>query len=139
MILLIIIAIILIIGLVFFLDKLPTKLKPILIIFFGLLSIFMGYKIYQSINGPIQFKQAREARFADVIKKLKDIRDSQEAYKSVNGKYASNFNSLIKFIDTGDYTITQQRDTSFLRFNDVYKIDLQVDSIVIDTLGMVKI
>ena len=105
MILLIIIAIILIIGLVFFLDKLPTKLKPILIIFFGLLSIFMGYKIYQSINGPIQFKQAREARFADVIKKLKDIRDSQEAYKSVNGKYASNFNSLIKFIDTGDYTI----------------------------------
>ena len=71
--------------------------------------------------------------------KLKDIRDAQEAYKVVNGKFANDFNSLIKFIDTASYTITQQRDSSFMRFDKNYGIELQQDTIIIDTLGFVKI
>ena len=99
MILIIVIAILLIIALVFMLDKLPAKLKPFIILFFSLVSIFMGYKIYQSINAPIEFNKVREQRFSDIISNLKDIRDSQEAYKVVNGKYAGNFNSLVQFVD----------------------------------------
>ncbi|NKI31939.1 hypothetical protein [Croceivirga thetidis] len=106
---------------------------------FAALSIFFAYKIYGSVNGPIEFKKVRQERFQAVINKLKDIRDAQEAYKSVNGKYAANFNSLIKFVDTGDYTITTQRDSSFMRFDKAYQIDLQVDTVVIDTLGTVKV
>ncbi len=128
------------IGLVFLIDRfLPQKIKPILVIVFGLLSIFLGYKIYGSINAPIEFKKVRKERFSQVIAKLKDIRDAQEAYKTVNGKFAKDFNSLIKFVDTGSYTITQQKDSSFMRYNKVYQIDLQVDTVIVDTLGFVKV
>ena len=127
-------------GLVFVIDRfLPQKVKPILVIAFGLLSIFLGYKIYQSINAPIEFNKVRKERFSHVIAKLKDIRDAEEAYKTVNGKYAGSFESLIKFIDTGNYTITTQRDSSYMRFDKAYGIELQQDTVIIDTLGMVKI
>lgn len=114
-------------------------MKSILQVVLWIVCIGLGYLIYKSINAPIEFNKVREERFADVISNLKDIRDSQEAYKSVNGRYAGNFNSLIQFVDTGNYTITQQRDTSFMRYDKVYQIELQQDSIVIDTLGMVKV
>lgn len=127
-------------GLVFLIDRfLPQKIKPVLIIVFALLSIFLGYKIYQSINAPIEFNKVKRERFSKVIAKLKDIRDSQEAYKMVNGKYANDFESLIKFIDTGNYTITSQRDSSFMRYDKTYQIDMQQDTVIIDTLGTVKV
>lgn len=128
------------VGLVFLIDRfLPQKVKPVLVILFGILSIFLGYKIYDSINAPIEFNKVRNERFAKVINKLKDIRDSQEAYKTVNGKYANDFESLIKFIDTGNYTITTQRDSSFMRYDRVYQIEMQQDTVIIDTLGTVKV
>lgn len=128
------------VGLVFLIDRfLPQKVKPVLVILFGILSIYLGYKIYDSINAPIEFNKVRNERFTQVIKKLKDIRDSQEAYKTVNGKYAGNFESLIQFIDTGNYTITTQRDSSFMRYDRAYQIDMQQDTTIIDTLGTVKV
>lgn len=140
LILIVLVICLLTLGLVFLIDRfLPQKIKPVLIIVFGLLSIFLGYKIYQSINAPIEFNKVRKERFSKVIAKLKDIRDSQEAYKTVNGKFAKDFNSLVKFIDTGSYTITQQRDSSFMRFDKVYQIELQKDTVIIDTLGFVKV
>ena len=114
-------------------------MKTILQIVLWIVCGLLAYLIYQSVNGPIEFKKVRQERFQAVINKLKDIRDSQEAYKSVNGKYAGNFESLVQFIDTGSYTITQQRDSSFMRFDRVYQIELQVDTIVVDTLGFVKV
>ncbi|MGD1945238.1 MAG: hypothetical protein ACFB0A_02950 [Croceivirga sp.] len=114
-------------------------MKTILQIVLWIICGILAYLIYQSVNGPIEFKKVRQDRFQAVITKLKDIRDSQEAYKSVNGKYAGNFDGLVKFIDTGSYTITQQRDSSFMRFDKVYQIELQVDTIVVDTLGFVKV
>ena len=114
-------------------------MKTILQIVLWIVCCGLAYMIYQSVNGPIEFKQVRKERFQSVIDKLKDIRDSQEAYKSVNGTYAGNFESLVKFVDTGSYTITQQRDSSFMRYDKVYQIELQVDTVVIDTLGFVKV
>ncbi len=128
------------VGLVFLIDRLlPQKIKPVLVIVFGLLSIYLGYMIYQSINAPIEFNKVRRERFSQVIAKLKDIRNSQEAYKTVNGKYANDFQSLIQFIDTGNYTITTQRDSSFMRYDRAYQIDMQQDTIIIDTLGTVSV
>lgn len=140
LILIVVLICLLTIGLVFLIDKfLPQKVKPILVIVFALLSIFLGYKIYKSINAPIEFNKVRQERFSQVISKLKDIRDAQEAYKTVNGKYADTFNSLIQFIDTGNYTITSQRDSSFMKFDRAYGIELQQDTTIIDTLGQVKV
>lgn len=127
-------------ALVYLVDKvLPYKSKPVLIILFGLISIFLGYLIYNSINAPIKFENVRQERFSAVIAKLKDIRNSQEAYKTAYGRYAGNFDNLVKFVDTGSYVITQQRDSSFMRYDRVYQIELQQDTVIVDTLGTVKV
>lgn len=126
--------------LVYIIDKfLPLKAKPFLILLFGILSIFLGYLIYNSVMAPIEFEKVKKQRYAAVIAKLKDIRNAQEAYKTVNGRYANDFNSLVQFIDTASFTITQQRDSSFMRYDKVYQIELQKDTVIIDTLGFVKV
>jgi FtsP/CotA-like multicopper oxidase with cupredoxin domain len=99
----------------------------------------LAYLIYLSVMEPITFNKNREERFSAVIEKLKDIRDAQVAYRTVNGEFAKDFETLISFIDTGVYTITQQKDSSFMRYNRVYRIDMQVDTVVVDTLGTVTV
>ncbi len=101
--------------------------------------IALGYLIYNSITGPIKFNDVKQERFSQVVAKLKDIRNSQEAYKTVNGKFANDFNSLIQFIDTGKYVITQQRDSSFMEFDKAYGIDMLQEVKIIDTLGFVSV
>lgn len=99
----------------------------------------LAYFIYQSITGPIRFQEIKEERFGKVISSLKDIRKSQEAHKSVKGVYAKNFKSLVSFIEKDNYTITTQKDTSFLVYNETFKIDMPKDSVIIDTLGVVSV
>ncbi len=99
----------------------------------------LGYLIYKSVTGPIQFAEVKEERYAQVISKLKDIRNSQEAYKTVTGKYANDFNSLVTFVDTANYTITQQRDSSYMEFDKTYQIDMLQEVKIIDTLGLVSV
>jgi hypothetical protein len=128
------------VGIVYVVDKfLPHKAKPIVSIVFGLLSIFLAYLLYQSITGPIRFQEIKEKRFAKVINNLKDIRRSQEAYKSVTGRYAKDFKGLVDFVERANYTITQQRDTSFMVYDKAFQIDVQKDSVLIDTLGIVSV
>lgn len=112
-----------------------TGIKAVLYV----ISVVLAYQIYLSVMAPITFNKNREERFSAVIEKLKDIRDAQVAYRTVNGEFAKDFESLISFIDTGVYTITQQKDSSFMRYNRVYRIDMQVDTVVVDTLGTVAV
>ena len=101
--------------------------------------IFFSYMIYTSMNAPIKFNEVKKERYLKVIDKLKDIRNAQLAYKSVNGSYANNFDGLIKFIDTAQYTLTQKRDSSYLQYDRVYRIDMLREVVVIDTLGFASI
>ena len=64
-----------------------------------ILAVFFSYKIYDSINGPINFNKIKNERYALVINKLKLIRKAQIAHKDVKGTYSNNFDSLTKFID----------------------------------------
>jgi hypothetical protein len=100
-----------------------------------LLIIFFAWKVYGSINGPIEFNKVKNERYLKVIDKLKDIRNAQIAYKSVNGIYSDNFEGLIKFIDTAQYTLIQKRDSSFLEYDRTFRIDMLREVVVIDTLG----
>jgi len=114
-------------------------MKTIFQIVLWVVCIGLGYLIYKSVTGPIEFKKEKQARFADVISSLKDIRDSQEAYRTVNGEFAKDFKTLIAFVDNGQYTITQQRDSSYMEFDKTYGIDLLKEVTIIDTLGFVKV
>ncbi|MFT4790766.1 MAG: hypothetical protein ACI9KR_000374 [Arcticibacterium sp.] len=114
-------------------------MKTVIKLGLWVLSIVFAYLIYLSVNAPIEFKKIKQERFAEVISVMKDIRNSQEAYKTVKGEFAKDFNSLIQFIDTARYTITQQRDSSFYEFNKVYKIDMLKEIKIVDTLGFISI
>tara|TARA_B100001175_G_scaffold95399_1_gene80756 strand:- start:17157 stop:17804 length:648 start_codon:yes stop_codon:yes gene_type:complete len=104
-----------------------------------LLIIFFAWKVYGSINGPIEFNKVKNERYLKVIDKLKDIRNAQIAYKSVNGIYSDNFEGLIKFIDTAQYTLIQKRDSSFLEYDRTFRIDMLREVVVIDTLGFASV
>ena len=131
-----VVAIVLTVLIVFLINKyLPKKLKPIVVLAFWGLSALFAYQIYQSISLPIKFEKIKTKRFSVVIEKLKDIRDAQDAHRTVTGSFAGNFDNLVKFIDTAQFVLTQQRDSSYLEYSDVYKIDQLKEVIVIDTLG----
>ncbi|MBL6649320.1 MAG: hypothetical protein ISP56_03565 [Flavobacteriaceae bacterium] len=118
-----------------FLSKNKRIIQSVLWIF-----IFVfAYQIYNSINAPIYFNEIKNERYLKVIEKLKDIRNAQIAYKSVNGVYADNFESLIKFIDTAQYTLIQKRDSSFMKYDRIYRIDMLQEIVVIDTLGFASV
>tara|TARA_R110002167_G_scaffold232557_1_gene437753 strand:+ start:216 stop:956 length:741 start_codon:yes stop_codon:yes gene_type:complete len=131
------------IGLVKLVDKfIPSKFKPFLMIALWVLIAFLGYQTFKSIFGPVQFNEIKDKRYAQVIPKLMDIRDSEFAFKQVTGKFTDNFDELVKFIDTAKFTITQRRDSSIVdveltkRYGGVttYK-----SIIIIDTLGFVSV
>ncbi|WP_299554350.1 hypothetical protein [Seonamhaeicola sp.] len=131
-------AIVLAFVLVKVVDKLlPSKAKPILTIVLWALIAYFGYETYQSIYEPIQFNKLKKKRYAQVIESLKDIRDAQLAHKTVTGKFAKDFDGLIKFIDTAEFTITQRRDSSVLdeEMTKRYQVDMFKDIVIIDTLG----
>lgn len=114
-------------------------MKTVLKLALWALSIVFAYMIYLSVNAPIEFKKVKQERYTKVINTMKDIRNSQEAYKAVNGEFAKDFASLVAFIDSANYTITQQRDSSFYEYNKVYRIDMLKEVKIIDTLGFISI
>lgn len=112
-----------------------VKMKLIIQIVLWAAAIFIAYMIYRSIDNPIEFKKIKQQRYTEVIARLKDIRDSQEAHRVVKGKYANTFEELIKFIETAQFTITQQRDSSYVEYNTTYRIDMLKEVKIVDTLG----
>ena len=104
-----------------------------------ILIVFFSYKIYDSISGPINFNQTKIKRYSKVINVMKDIRTAQIAHKDVKGVYANNFDSLIKFIDEGIFTLLEKRDSSYLEYDRIYRIDMLREVIVTDTLGFVPV
>ncbi len=104
-----------------------------------ILIVFFSYKIYDSINGPINFNKTKNERYAQVINRLKDIRKAQIAHKDVKGVFANNFDSLVAFVDSGIFTLIQKRDSSYLEYDKTYRIDMLKEVVVIDTLGTVPV
>ena len=108
-------------------------------IFLWILSLFFSYKIYDSINGPIDFNKVKEIRYSQVIDRMKIIRKAQIAHRDVKGFYANNFDSLIKFVDQGIFTLIEKKDSSYLQYDRIYRIDMLREVVVIDTLGFVPV
>jgi len=115
MILYILLVIVLTIGIVWLIDKfVPSKLRPVVNLVLWAIIIFLGYITFMSVYDEIKFNKRKVERYKTVIDRLVDIRDSQLAYKEVNGEYAGDFNKLINFVENGQVPITQRRDTLVL-------------------------
>ena len=121
-------------------------MKIILQIVLWIAIIFLGYKLYGSITGPIEFNKIKEARYKKVIVNLQDIQAAQLAHQSITGDFTGSFDSLVRFIDTAKYAITQRRDTSFadVEKNKAFGLDAQtggyiLEEIIVDTLGYTSV
>ncbi len=99
------------------------------------------YLNYKAIYGPVEFNKEKEKRYAKVIDRMDKLRKAQLAYREVNGKFTASFDSLTRFIDTADFTITQRKDTSYLdkEYLKTYGVDRMKEDVVIDTIGTVKV
>ncbi len=134
----IVVVILLTIGIVWLIDKfVPKKLKIVVNLVLWIIIIVLGYLTFMSIYGELKFNQLKEKRYVLVIEKLKDIRDAELAYKQVNGKFTDNFDELVTFIDNGQFTITQRRDSTVkdVEMTRQFGVDMFKDLVVIDTLG----
>ena len=97
----------------------------------------LGYLIFNAVYGEVRFNDLKVVRYQKVVDKLEDIRDSQLAYKQIEGKFAGNFDELVRFVDTANFTITQRRDTVILdkERTKAFRVDMMKDTVLVDTLG----
>ncbi|PKQ44626.1 hypothetical protein CSW08_12295 [Confluentibacter flavum] len=119
----------------------PTKFKPVLIIALWVLIAFLAYSTFKSVYSPILFNQEKEKRYAAVIKNLIDIRNAELAHRQVKGKFTDNFDTLVKFIDEAQFTITQRRDSTIIDVErtKLFGVDMTKSIVLIDTLGYVAV
>lgn len=114
-------------------------MKLVIQIVLWIVIIFLGWKLWNSIMGPMEFNKIKEARYAKVINNLKDIQAAELAYKEITGSFTGDWDSLVQFIDTAKYAITQRRDTSFadVAKNKAYGISTgyYIEKTLLDTLG----
>ena len=106
----------------------------ILTIVFAITSVGLAYYLYYSINTTIQETKRIATMEAAIIDQLKLIREAELGYKAVYGRYISNWDSLLHFVDSGYFYITQRTET-------VITLDYGADSttVQIDTLGRVLV
>ena len=99
--------------------------------------IVLGYLVFNSVYEPIKFNEVKQKRYAKVIENLKDVRDAELAHRTVTGKFEGDWDKLVRFIDTAQYTLTQRRDTTVMdeEYRKTYGVDRRKEIVVIDTLG----
>lgn len=104
--------------------------------------IFLGYMLFNSISEPTKFNNEKEKRYAKVIDVLKDIRTAELAHLQITGKFNSSFDSLVRFVDTAQFAITQRRDTIYddVERNRAFGVTgYYIEEVLVDTLGFVSV
>ena len=99
--------------------------------------IFLGYLVFNSIYEPIQFNKVKKARYTKVIENLKDIRAAEMAHRAVTGRFEDDWEDLVAFVDTAQFTLTQRRDSTVLdeEYRRIYGVDKWKEIVIVDTLG----
>ena len=112
-----------------------SKLKSIIIniVLFAVV-VFLAIKVVQSIKAPIDFGNEKSLREAQVVQRLKDIRDAEIQFKQAHNKYTSNFDSLIDFCNNYMIPVIMMvpdpEDTTFTKtINDTIDYVLVKDSL----------
>ncbi len=82
--------------------KAVRKIIQILLFF---VIVALGYFIYVGVMKPIDFAKEKDVRYKKVVQRLKDIRTSEIAYKSVYGKYTGSFDTLISFVKDDSFPV----------------------------------
>ena len=109
------------------------NLSKILAYFLFIVSLGLAYYLYNSINSTIVFRERIITTERQITDKLSVIREAQKVFLEQNGRFTSNWDSLINFIETGTVPITVKTEI-------IIPLSYGVDSIQvkIDTIGQVS-
>lgn len=113
---------------------LPLKLRWIASLLLLILTVFLGFKIFNGIMEPIKFNEDKIVKYAKVVKSLKIIRDAEVKYYEVTGNYTKDKAGLIKFIDSAKLALTETK-TIVEKVNIGGGIINDVERRVTDTIG----
>lgn len=83
--------------------------KILTVVLFGI-SLVLGYYLYSGIQTVIDDRARIETTEATVIERLRLIREAEMLYQEQFGRYTSNWDSLARFIETGQVPILQRRE-----------------------------
>ena len=99
---------------------------------FMLIAIALGAYLVLRIKSTIDEETRIKQSEALIIEKLMLIRDAEKAYQTVYGEYTSNWDTLINFIENGQFPITKRTER-------IIELAYGVDSsiVVIDTLEVI--
>lgn len=99
--------------------------------------VLLGYLVFESVYSSTRFNDIKQERYAKVIENLKDLRIAQLAHNEIEGSFQDDFDDLVRFIDTAQFTLTQRRDSVMLdeEYLETYGVDNWVEVTIIDTLG----
>lgn len=73
-------------------------MKKAIQIVLAILVVGSAYWLFTMIMAPLHFQETQKLREASVVERLKDIRTAQRAFKQVNQRYTSSFDTLINFV-----------------------------------------
>ena len=73
-------------------------MKTVIQILLFIVAVVLVYFIFQSIQKPLDFEKAKDARYEATIERLKDIRKAELAYKEVHGVFTGSWDTLLNFV-----------------------------------------
>lgn len=94
-------------------------MKNVLKIVLVLVIIGLGYACIASIQGPITFTRTKDAREAEIIQALMDVRTAQVAYKQENFVHTPSMSALRDWLQNGKLkTVRKQMELSEQQLED---------------------
>jgi hypothetical protein len=72
--------------------------RMVLVAILGVIALVVAALDFKSIKDPIDFGKERDKRYAQVIQRLKDIRQAQLSFRQAKGVYANDFDELFNFL-----------------------------------------
>lgn len=84
-------------------NKMTTGIAGVLVLISG----YLAYANYDSIDTPIQFMKEKQKRYAGVIQNLKDLRQVEIAYKKQNKKFCGSMDTLMDFLSYDSVVIVK--------------------------------
>lgn len=110
------------------------NLTKVLSFVFFAIAAFLGYLLWKGVDDVVEEEKRIALMEAATIEKLEMLRDAQLAYQAANGKYASTWDSLKTFIQTGQIWLVQRTETTKLLDYGAEEINVSFD-----TLGSVSV
>lgn len=70
--------------------------------------VLLAFLTVKSIMKPVEFNKQKAYRESIAVQRLKDIRDLEVAFKSVNGRFTASVDTLKDFYNNGDMLVVMQ-------------------------------